>query len=278
MVAVTEEIGMEHGENSRAVRGVAIGRRTVRFPWLCAGAIALLIVIVLTACSSGSGANTTISAASTATIAASPVNSSAATTSSAPSGSSPAPTANSAANATPAGAASRAAGRGNGQGAVIGKITAINGATWTITTPTGSTLTVAITPQTVFGTANAPVPQSQFAVGSNVVVRGPQTGTTVNATQVSMQPNAIIGKITAINDTTWTVTPQNGAALTVTITPQTTFGTAQAPMPQSQFTVGSMVVVRGQQTGTTVIATQISVPQAGRGQGTARAATLTPGA
>lgn len=267
---------MEYVKHSQVAHSVTIGR-TMRYPWLCAGAIALLVVMVLTACSSGNGTNTTIAAVSTATIAATPVNNSTATSTPAPSGSSPAATANSAANATPAANASRAAGRGNGQGAVTGKITAINGATWTITTPTGASLTVAITPQTVFGTANAPVPQSQFAVGSNVVIRGPQTGTTVNATQVNMRPNAIIGKITAINDTTWTITPQNGAALTVTITPQTTFGTAQAPVPRSQFTVGSTVVVRGQRTGTTVVATQIGIPQTGRGQGTARPATTAPG-
>ncbi|MBA3905319.1 MAG: hypothetical protein H0X35_01340 [Pseudonocardiales bacterium] len=66
------------------------------------------------------------------------------------------------------------------------------------------------------------------------------------------------GQITAETGSTWTVTNAKGKAFTVTVNPQTMFGTAAAPGAAAQFPVGTTVRVAGSRTGTTVTATRIT--------------------
>ena len=67
----------------------------------------------------------------------------------------------------------------------------------------------------------------------------------------------IVGQISAINPSTWTVTTAKGVAYTVDITPTTAFGTKAAPSTASQFTMGEKVRVMGQRQDNTVTATRI---------------------
>jgi hypothetical protein len=71
---------------------------------------------------------------------------------------------------------------------VRGQITAEDGATWTVTNAKNRALTVALTPQTVFGTRAAPATQTQFPVGTWVRVTGTRSGTTVTATRITVAP------------------------------------------------------------------------------------------
>ncbi len=61
--------------------------------------------------------------------------------------------------------------------------------------------------------------------------------------------------------TSWTVRTMQGKTVTITITPQTQFGTKKAPASRSQFPVGKQIAVIGQQSGTGITATRIRVPQ-----------------
>ena len=66
---------------------------------------------------------------------------------------------------------------------------ASSGSTWTVRTAKGDTVTVDITPQTAFGTPKVPATQSQFAVGTQVVITGTVNNGTATATRV-MAPKA----------------------------------------------------------------------------------------
>jgi riboflavin synthase alpha subunit len=68
-------------------------------------------------------------------------------------------------------AATRVAEPRKGHG-VRGKVTAENGSSWTVTTAKGKAVTVAITPQTQFGTKKQPATAAQFPVGAEVRVVG----------------------------------------------------------------------------------------------------------
>ncbi|MFF3573208.1 hypothetical protein [Nocardia jiangxiensis] len=81
--------------------------------------------------------------------------------------------------------------------------------------------------------------------------------------------HGVMGTIASENADTWTLTKKDGTTETVTITPQTTFGSKKDPAQKSQFTVGENVVVRGKESGTTITATAIM-------QAKARPATTTP--
>jgi Domain of unknown function (DUF5666) len=70
------------------------------------------------------------------------------------------------------------------------------------------------------------------------------------------------GQITAETATTWTVTTAKGKAFTVTVGPQTAFGTKAAPATVAQFPVGATVRVIGTRNGGTVSATRIALAKA----------------
>ncbi|MQY20264.1 hypothetical protein NRB20_33650 [Nocardia sp. RB20] len=74
--------------------------------------------------------------------------------------------------------------------------------------------------------------------------------------------HGVMGTIASENADTWTLTKKDGSTETVTITPQTTFGSKKNPAQKSQFTVGEKVVVRGKESGTTITATAIMAAKA----------------
>ncbi|MEP6599235.1 MAG: hypothetical protein ABJB98_07300 [Actinomycetota bacterium] len=59
-----------------------------------------------------------------------------------------------------------------------------SGATWTVRTKDGHTLSVAITADTQFGTKKAPAQASQFTPGSSVVIIGRASDDKVTATRI----------------------------------------------------------------------------------------------
>ena len=65
------------------------------------------------------------------------------------------------------------------------------------------------------------------------------------------------GQITAETGSSWTVTTAKGRAFTVTVDPQTAYGSKAAPATVAQFPVGTMVRVVGTRSGSAVTATRI---------------------
>jgi hypothetical protein len=72
---------------------------------------------------------------------------------------------------------------------------------------------------------------------------------------------ALRGQITAETGSSWTVVNPKGRSFTVTISPTTKFGTSAVPATESQFTVGSSVMVRGVHSGNAVTAVRVQVPR-----------------
>lgn len=72
--------------------------------------------------------------------------------------------------------------------AIHGSITAINGDSWSVQAPGGTTVTVTINPKTSFGTAKKPEQASDFAVGDHIAAVGQRSGDTVTATRVVKTP------------------------------------------------------------------------------------------
>jgi hypothetical protein len=70
--------------------------------------------------------------------------------------------------------------------------------------------------------------------------------------------HGLFGQITAENGSTWTINARNGTQHTVTITPQTQFGTRRRPGTAQQFLVGSTVHVSGTANGSTITANRIT--------------------
>jgi hypothetical protein len=69
----------------------------------------------------------------------------------------------------------------------------------------------------------------------------------------------VTGQLTAINDSTWTVHTTHGQDVTVTLTPQTQFGTKKTPATAQQFTVGNTVRVIGKRdNNNTITATRVT--------------------
>ena len=70
--------------------------------------------------------------------------------------------------------------------------------------------------------------------------------------------HGLIGQIITENGSTWTVNARNGARYTVTITPQTQFGTRRTPGTAQQFPVGSTVHISGAANGNAIAASRIT--------------------
>lgn len=77
---------------------------------------------------------------------------------------------------------------------VSGRITAENGTTWTVTPTRGAPVTVALAPQTRYGTTRHPATPAAFPVGTPVrvtgTVPGAGTGTVLTARRVVLGPSA----------------------------------------------------------------------------------------
>lgn len=81
-----------------------------------------------------------------------------------------------------------------------------------------------------------------------------------SAPKTPKKPNGVAGQITAEAGNTWTVKTKNGKDFTVTITPNTQYGTKKQPATAQQFPVGAEVRVQGEVTGSTVQAARIAAP------------------
>ncbi len=84
---------------------------------------------------------------------------------------------------------------------------------------------------------------------------------------VSPRHHGVRGLISAESGSTWSVTTPAGQVVTVTLTPQTRFGTRAAPATEGQFVVGSPVTVVGQPAGGAITAQRVYTPLRPLGSG-----------
>lgn len=67
----------------------------------------------------------------------------------------------------------------------------------------------------------------------------------------------IVGVVTSINGSTWTVRTHRNTVLTITTSSTTAYGTVKKPTTASSFAIGDRVVVRGHRSGSAVTAKRI---------------------
>ncbi|WP_158865898.1 DUF5666 domain-containing protein [Leifsonia sp. AG29] len=77
------------------------------------------------------------------------------------------------------------------------------------------------------------------------------------AARARKQGHGLLGIVTGISATSWTIRSAAGETLTVTVGSSTAYGTANKPASASSFAVGQRVGIIGTRTGSTVNATRI---------------------
>ncbi len=161
---------------------------------------------------------------------------------------------------------------------IVGIVGSVNGTTLTITAKTGpngnasTTYTVNASTATVTKN-NATALLSDIAVGTTVVVRGTVSGNAITATTIRgdvmkgphLAQNSLIkgngepivgGTVSALNNTTLTVTNKSGIAYTVNAA-SATIEKARAASSLASITVGDEVIIQGTVNGTAVIASSV---------------------
>jgi hypothetical protein len=109
-------------------------------------------------------------------------------------------------------------------------------------------------------------------VATALLAAGCGAGSTPSPTAPSVAPSpapsghqarhGIRGTVTAENGSTWTIVTAKNRSFTVTVDPQTAYGTKKAPATAQQFPVGTLVRVAGTVNGTAVTATRIAAAAA----------------
>ena len=85
---------------------------------------------------------------------------------------------------------------------------------------------------------------------------------------------SVRGHIAAVGADQWTITTSGDAAVTVTLTAQTQFGTASNPADRAQFPVGTPVAVTGARSGGTVVADRVTITRTNPSTATPPASTV----
>ncbi len=102
---------------------------------------------------------------------------------------------------------------------------------------------------------------SGFAVGNNVMVQGTLSGNTISAKKVmaiNLPLGTVVGKITAVNGTTLTVSGSDSKSYTVLVANADIKAKGDKSSKLSNLTVGDSVLVKGDLDGTTITAKTVT--------------------
>lgn len=185
-------------------------------------------------------------------------------------------------------------GPGGFGGGVMGTVTAVNGSTISVTGKDGGTYTIDAAGSSVEKYANgssSTVDASSIAVGDTVMVNGSITTATMTAKSIrdgfpESTPPAAVGKVTAVNGTTITLSgmarpaTKGAAPVATTYTIDASSATitklsaptakgakpTEATISASNIAVGDMLMVEGTANGSSITATSIT-DDAGFGMG-----------
>ena len=165
--------------------------------------------------------------------------------------------------------------------AAVGTVKSVGDGTFTITSQDGTAVTVNVSSTTTYrdmGVTSASI--ANITVGEHVAVFGSDTSSTVTATSVAIgippaggkggpvgapggkggTPPAAVGTVKSVGDGTFTITAQDGTAVTVNVSSTTTYrdsGVTSASI--ANITVGEHVAVFGSDTSNTVTATSVAI-------------------
>lgn len=148
----------------------------------------------------------------------------------------------------------------HGRGGYGGLVTAVDGDSLTVRTPRG-TETVALTSSTAYYEGATKATRSAVDEGDVVRVRlaDPQATKKV-ATVVTVVPAHLVGWVTAVGDSTITITDHDGFTRTIRTSSSTTYVKDGATATRSAVTVGTMIRAVGEvaSDGTTLDATRVA--------------------
>lgn len=161
-----------------------------------------------------------------------------------------------------------------GMPGVHGTIASINGTTLTVTGKNNTTYTVDGSNAKILKMTEGAAPTTEtfadLAVGETIGVRGTVSGTSVTATEIMEgdfkggfgrggfghgKGPGVMGKVSAVNGSTITVTDRDGTSVTVEAGAATVEKMVAGAL--SDVKVGDMIGVQGTRSGTTVTATKI---------------------
>lgn len=153
---------------------------------------------------------------------------------------------------------------------VMGHVTAISGSTITLSGTNNTTYTIDASAAKIVKNRNTIIGITDIKVGDTIMVQGTVTGTTVVATTVfDGKPltgkkhlgnfPGIMGIVSAVNGSTFSVTTKDATIYTVTPTSTVKIhkGTPPVTATMADIANGSTVMIRGTVTGTTVTAESI---------------------
>jgi hypothetical protein len=169
---------------------------------------------------------------------------------------------------------------GLGHPAVFGTVATVGTDSFTVTTRSGSTVTVDVTNATTYRDRGVTSPSfASVKVGETVAASGTETSGTVAATSVDIgtlggRPDgrpgggdgragtrpAVFGTVATVGTNSFTVTTRSGSTVTVDVSDATTYRDQDATSPSvANVKVGEMVAVSGTETSGTVAATSVGI-------------------
>ncbi len=161
--------------------------------------------------------------------------------------------------------------------AAVGTVKSLGSGTFTLTTPSGTTVTVDVDSSTTYVDPEKSSPSiADVTVGAHVAVFGTDTADTVTATKVAIggppngagtgkppfggTPPAAVGTVKSLGSGTFTLTTPSGTTVTVDVDSSTTYVDPEKSSPSiADVTVGAHVAVFGTDTADTVTATKVAI-------------------
>lgn len=127
-------------------------------------------------------------------------------------------------------------------------VTKVSGNTITASGRGGQTITVQVSSTTAYTEAGASAALSDVTVGARIAVQGTvanTSGTTINATGVTIVLPQVLGVVTNVNGSTLALTSFDGSTHTVTVSSSTRYQKAGRTAASTDVAVGTAIVAEG---------------------------------
>lgn len=136
---------------------------------------------------------------------------------------------------------------------VAGTVKAVSSTTVTLTLRDGSTQDVTVTGSTTYTVGGQAADKSAVTVGAEVLAQGSKAANgTFTALTIDVQPNRLVGTVTATSPTTITVKTSDGTSVTISVDAKTTYRVNGVANPTIKDVAnGAIVVATGRRTSNT---------------------------
>ncbi len=136
---------------------------------------------------------------------------------------------------------------------VAGTVKAVSGSTVTITLRDGSTQDITVTGSTTYTLGGQAADKSAVTVGAQVSAQGTKASNgTFTALAINVQPNRLVGTVTATTSSTITVKTSDGTSVTVNVDAKTTYRVNGVTSPTiKNVATGAVVVATGRRSSNT---------------------------